>query len=246
MKIMTLNLNFYVEKHGPWTKRSQLIANAVRRLDPDVLALQAVRADPTVEEGRNQAEQLRALLPSLPYAFFQPLSSSSSGQADGMAFLSRAPFLEKACHRLARSHETEDKMERALLETGIDRPGGRVRLFDAHVSWVPIQAAENIGQIIEKIVPVYGQAILLGDFNARPDSDLVKRVASHGWIDAWAAVRPKDAGYTFESDAPSQRIDYIWTSPSLADRVRDVELVEESEDGVRMSDHLGLAATVAL
>ena len=63
LKVMTLNLNYYETKHGTWEERRDLIVQAIRGAQPDILALQAVRQDPDRYDGLNQASQLSRLVP---------------------------------------------------------------------------------------------------------------------------------------------------------------------------------------
>src|SRR5438105_116900 len=42
LRVLSLNLNYRVAKHGEWALRRDLIVDAARRSDADVLALQAV------------------------------------------------------------------------------------------------------------------------------------------------------------------------------------------------------------
>ncbi len=38
LKIMTLNLSFLVDKHGPWRERRELIAREILQHSPDIIA----------------------------------------------------------------------------------------------------------------------------------------------------------------------------------------------------------------
>jgi endonuclease/exonuclease/phosphatase family metal-dependent hydrolase len=77
-----------------------------------------------------------------------------------------------------------------------------------------------------------GPRILAGDLNTPPSAELIRTtMPADGWIDAWGALRGDEPGPTFESDAPTIRIDYFFVSPELRERVRAVDLVRgESED----------------
>jgi hypothetical protein len=50
---------------------------------------------------------------------------------------------------------------------------------------------------------------LAGDLNAPAGEDRPDALRDAGWTDVWAALHPGQPGYTFESDAPSIRIDYV-------------------------------------
>jgi endonuclease/exonuclease/phosphatase (EEP) superfamily protein YafD len=91
-----------------------------------------------------------------------------------------------------------------------------------------------------------GAALLVGDLNTVSESDLMRRLAADGWTDVWAYLRPQDAGYTFESNAPDKRIDYVWARQELLSSLREIDVVKEkpNADGARLSDHLGLVVTL--
>jgi exonuclease III len=110
MKIMTLNLNFYKRKHGPWPVRRELIVFAIRQHAPDIVAFQAVRADRASEEGKDQAAQLAERLPEYKHVVFRAAVRRADGSQDGSALLSRLPFEHVDRHGLslgAEPHEAE-------------------------------------------------------------------------------------------------------------------------------------------
>jgi endonuclease/exonuclease/phosphatase (EEP) superfamily protein YafD len=92
----------------------------------------------------------------------------------------------------------------------------------------------------------HGPALLVGDLNAVPESDLMRRLAAHGWTDAWARLRPNDPGYTFESDNPDRRIDYVWARPDALTWITAIDVVKEPPNpaGAHLSDHLGLVVSL--
>ena len=248
MKIMTLNLNFYEGKHGPWLLRRELITDAVRECRPDVIAFQAVRKDPGVESGKDQATQLAERLPEYPHVVFQPAGDLGDGKQDGSAFLSRIAPAEVGFRTLSRGTdrpgESPDPAPRIVLYARI--ASSSLGLFNSHYSWVYSQAASNVEEALAYMNRVTGPRLLVGDLNTTPDTDVMHRLTVEGWTDAWAALRPSEDGYTFESDKPEKRIDYAWASRELRPYLRTVELVMEKPNrhGARLSDHLGLLVTL--
>ena len=247
MKVMTLNLNFVESKHGAWSIRKELIADAIAARHPDIIALQAVRKDPAVEGGKDQAAQLVERLPEFAYAAFRPTIDYGNGRQDGSAFLSRIPLEDVGHHKLSilpgAPGEAQDTSPRIVLHARVTAP--RLYLFNGHYSWVCQQAALNVEEGLAFMRSFPEPRLLIGDLNTPPESELMKRLAKEGWIDAWAALRPGEAGYTYESNAPDKRIDYVWISQDLRPYVKEVELVTErpNQHGARLSDHIGLLAT---
>lgn len=80
------------------------------------------------------------------------------------------------------------------------------------------------------------RTVLLGDLNATPDAREIAMLREAGLRDAFALAGGGE-GFTYRSDRPYERIDYIWVSPDLA--ARDFRVLPG-----QASDHLGIAVTV--
>jgi exodeoxyribonuclease III len=120
------------------------------------------------------------------------------------------------------------------------------------------------------------RSIIVGDLNiAPPECDVwshkqLLRVVSHtpiecekllgvqkagGWVDAVRAFVPEPTRlFTWWSYRSAdwaaadkgRRLDHIWVSPALADRVSDVKVSKDSRGWVRPSDHVPVTATLEL
>jgi endonuclease/exonuclease/phosphatase family metal-dependent hydrolase len=173
---------------------------------------------------------------------YQPAFTYPDLRAEGSAILSRHPFLSLDCHQLSLRDGTDDPTRRVLLHARFHLPTGPFHLFNAHFSWVHEQAEDNLKETLPILESVQGQRMLVGDLNATPDSIIMQRFVEAGWIDAWAALRPEDNGYTFESNSLSKRIDYAWVDQSLRERLHAIRTIAGAEKGrgARPSDHVGL------
>ena len=247
MKIMTLNLNFCESKHGPWSVRRELIVRTVGQHAPDVLAFQAVRKDPAREGGKCQATQLAERLSEFKHVAFVAATRHADGAEDGSAFLSKVPFAVD--HYLLSvgivpPQEAEDGARRIILHARIESPP--LSIFNSHYSWVYPQAISNVNEALLYMGETPGPALLVGDLNTVPESDLMRRLAAQGWTDVWAHLRPHDPGYTFESNAPDRRIDYVWARPRALSLITAIDVVKEQSNpaGARLSDHLGLIVSL--
>ena len=239
--IVTLNINYYVEKHGKWTDRRENILTALRQAQPEIVALQAVRQDPAVEAGVDQATQLAEQL-GFGHVFFQPAVTYPDGSAEGSAIIARLPIEDWEALELSRIEGGEDPTFRVLLHARFDLPGAALHLFNGHFSWVSEQATKNLEEAIPFITKYSDPGLLVGDFNMPAGTPLLERIEQAGWADAWQQKHAGEDGFTFESNEPKIRIDYAWLNPALQDCLEDIQVLQTGEEGQgkRFSDHLGL------
>jgi len=248
-KVMTLNVNAYFERQAPWPVRLGLIREVIENACPDILALQAVRQDPALFQGEDQAAQLANLFPVYEHVYFQPAMFFADGSTEGSAFISRTPFSKKDHLPLPLRPSLDDNMQHALLHVELDLDTGRIHLYNAYVSWVPEQARENMAQILSYVQSHQGAALMVGDFNNPPDSDIFIELRQAGWSDMWMDMYPSEDGFTFfEGGNLVKRIDYAWANQVMKAKVRGIRIVagEDASIYARPSDHEGLLITCAL
>jgi exodeoxyribonuclease III len=175
-----------------------------------------------------------------------------------IAWLSRLPILWSENHRLATLSKT-------LLEIGVAWNNDQLRLFATHLaaSRDIHQPVTEVPAIIDVLRPLAGQPhLLVGDFNAvRPgdpagippsrrgnwdetvdgvhrqsQSLAIQFILDNGYIDCYRLLHPLIPGYTYQSDDPWTRLDYIFASPDLVHRLRACDVVTGAETE-RASDH---------
>jgi endonuclease/exonuclease/phosphatase family metal-dependent hydrolase len=247
LKVMTLNLNYYVEKYGTWPLRRGLIVDQIQESEPDLITFQAVKKDPNLFDGQDQGTQI-AQMAGYPYFVYQPAAEYPDGSTEGSAVLSQIPFSEVDTLQLSLSPGTEDKNKRVLINCLFNFPAYTLRLFNAHFSWVTEQAIDNIEEAYRYIRTFTEPFLLLGDLNTSPDSNLFDLFRKAGMIDVWAELCPDENGFTFEADTPNLRIDYAWASGDLKKDLKAVQVVGEkrSTNQARFSDHLGLLVELSV
>lgn len=243
LKILTLNLNYYGDKHGDWDQRKELIAEAIRENNPDIAAFQAACSDPLINAGENQLNQLAELLPEYSCRHFFTASRLEGGRQEGNALLSRfAPIETEQC-LLTWTPGTEDTVRRLVAKAVFARESGNFTLFIGHFSWVAGQTRDNVREAIDFISRA-GNFLLVGDLNTDPKDNLLQPFKQAGLVDVWERLKGDDTGFTFESDKPFTRIDYAWADPRLVEAVKNVEVIKKEKDGIRMSDHMGLVVSL--
>ncbi|MFO0574693.1 MAG: endonuclease/exonuclease/phosphatase family protein [Polyangia bacterium] len=267
-----LTLNLWGEQ-GPLERRLQLVEQQLRALAPDVIALQEVRQIPG--QLPNTAETLAGRL-GLHHTF-APATEWGGGQ-EGLAILSRFP-IEKAAHA-ELPHATPDE-RRILLWATLGTPHGPLVAATTHLNYRMTHGVQREDQVeaVDRLLrealaamsPPPCTALLMGDFNATPDSDEIRFLCSlHSlkgrrvyYQDAYAvhSDRGRDPGYTWSRRNPyvqrlrflqtDRRLDYIFVAQASRDgrglvHHCRVALDEGDSDGVFPSDHFGVLAEVQL
>ena len=262
LRCLTLNL---WGAEAPLERRMEIVARGLAALGPDVVALQEVRQIPG--QLPNQAETLAR---AAGYRCFWEPTVEFGGGYEGLAILSRTPILEHAMIELPHANPQE---RRILLSAGIETPAGRVWVHTTHLNYRLHHGRERQDQVvaIDRVVSARAgdlPQLLMGDFNARPESDEIRwlrgMVTIEGrrvhYQDAWERLHPSERGWTWASAnpytaplrflEPDRRIDYIFVTTMRKDgrgTIHDCRLVfDQPEDGVYASDHFGLFAEVQI
>ena len=172
-RLRILNLNIWNRK-GPWETRITRIREGITRLSPDVVGLEEVLFD----GDKTQADEIRE---GLGYeAAFGMAHDLGGGAHFGNAVLSRFPIEHRAVFPLPTAGDDE---RRALLATSILTPFGRLPFFVTHLNWKNHDGVAREAQVVAiadhvwRLAPVARAgvgmdlpAVLVGDFNAMPES----------------------------------------------------------------------------
>lgn len=247
MRVATLNVWGW---HGPWRERLGLVRRELAALQPDVVGLQEV----VRRDGVCQAAEIAD---GLGYEIAYAGACEQDGRMLGNALLSRLPILEQQTVPLP----VVDVEPRALLCTVLATPYGRLPVFVTHLDWELDRSAARVEQVrfIAQAMEGYGgadlSAVLLGDFNAEPDSAEIRLLCDAGLTDAWAVAGDGSAGLTFDvandyaraAREPSRRLDYVFTGGECAG-ARLAFTAPTVLDGATVwpSDHYGVAADLVL
>jgi endonuclease/exonuclease/phosphatase family metal-dependent hydrolase len=256
MRVATWNLWW---RFGPWKERQPAIAETLRRIDADVIALQEVW---DVDDGPGQSE---ALADTLGYEHVFAAGFDAGEAAFGNAVLSRWPIAASDTRPLPTTPSTDEF--RVALKVDVDGPRGRFELYTTHLNWrydeshvrqAQVRAlAEFVGESTGRAFP----PIVCGDFNAEPDSDEIRMLTGRAavpvprlvFVDAWD-VAGNGTGFTWSNDnafaardlEADRRIDYVfvgWRKENGAGHVVDARVAAvDPIDGVHPSDHYAVVA----
>jgi endonuclease/exonuclease/phosphatase family metal-dependent hydrolase len=261
LRCLTLNL---WGAEPPLERRMRVVAAGLRTLRADVVALQEVREVPA--QLPNQAEALARAVGL--HHVFEPAVAFAGGH-EGLALLSREPILE---HQVLELPHAQPAERRILLSARVADGQGSIWVHTTHLNYRLAHGKQREDQVQAIDASLAGRTtdrpqILMGDFNARPESDEIRwlrglvslggRRTYHQ--DAWDRLHPGETGWTWARAnpytaklaflEPDRRLDYIFVTPMRSDgrgTVHDCRIVfdQPEADGVFASDHFGLLAEI--
>ena len=209
------------------------LAEAVRRLDADVLALQEVDQNQS-RSGFRDLTLVAAEAMGAPFHRFVAAVAGTPGAtwvaatgseqpgdaAYGIALLSRHPVRAWEVIRLEpvpvpvpmrfsgrrRPYLVRDEPRVAVVAT-IEAPGGPVTVANAHLTFVPWWNGRQLRRVVGALRRDAGPVVLVGDLNMGPDQ--ARRVTG---------LRPGATHTTFPGHAPVEQIDHILLEGHLRSR----------------------------
>jgi endonuclease/exonuclease/phosphatase family metal-dependent hydrolase len=199
------------------------IAKVIMSEKPDLVALQEVDQKTKRTGGVDQLERL-AILTGM-FSTFGPAMDYQGGSY-GVGILSRWPLIGAKTHSLPAPTGVEP---RAVLsaEVAIDDRGTKIRFLGTHVDHRsdPAQRTAQVARIRELFPPKPDglSELLAGDFNATPDSEVIKSLLTE-----WTDTASGQTFLTSPAGSPKRRIDYILLRPSTGWRVVETRALDES------------------
>jgi len=179
------------------------IAAVLRRLKPDLVALQEVDEKCARSGGVDQAAELGRLL-GMEHRFGEFMDYG--GGRYGLAVLSKLPVKAARRHELPRGAEP-----RCALEVEVDVPGfpAPLSFTCVHNDWT--QKTIRVKQM-RMLLDTFGElkrpAIITGDYNGEPGDTSLEMLTEEGWR-ILAKDGTRGAGKTWPADTPTQEIDHV-------------------------------------
>jgi len=215
----TLRVLAYNIKHGLGMDGEidlERIARVINDLQPDVVTLQEVDSVVERTSGVDQTTALGELtgMHSVFGTFFD-----YQGGRYGMALLSKYPFISYTNHLLPKGVEHRAALA-GRIKVGED--GREIVVVGIHLVWTGEERYSQAARLIEIFEDEEAPVILAGDFNSRPDSDVMALVR-----EAWHIPDKGEDHFTFPSDAPDREIDYIVYRPQDRFEVVEHRVIDE-------------------
>ncbi len=228
VRVMTYNLHngFNVKGH----LNLEEIASVIEDNNADIVALQEVSRGWVISGGVDMIAWLSQRL-KMPYIF-----GPTADPCWGNAILSRYPIVAFSRHDLPpRDLTIKRGFVVALVDIGND---DTVKVIATHFHH--LEGGTAIRQLqVQTILNFWsdlGETVIMGDLNGEPNSSEIAALRRAGLVDV-AKVMYTTPPFTYSSDSPVRRIDYIWISG-------DLQVLDASVPFSRASDHLPVIATI--
>ncbi|MGD9710766.1 MAG: endonuclease/exonuclease/phosphatase family protein [Thermomicrobiales bacterium] len=223
--IVTYNIQNGFSRENIWDLEAT--ARTIESLQPDIVLLQ--------ETGRGWfamgwADQVWWLSDRLGMDF--AFGGVSHDGLWGNAVLSAASMLDTDVVR----YTSTQNLNRGVVSVEIPVPTGTLSVFATHLdnpSGAGEVRIEQASQLLEQWGGVE-PAIIGGDFNARPDADVISTMVEAGFVDGAAA-----AGEPSSTSETGNRIDYLFVTP-------DITVLSADAPDVWTSDHRPLRVELSL
>lgn len=219
------------------------IGDVIKSSGADIIGLQEVDNHfSTRSNFEDQAKWLATYL-GMHYQFAanldnDPLNVGEPRRQYGTVILSKYPILSSENHLLDNTQYPSE--QRGLAKTVINVKGNHINFYNTHLDNKRAEQRDiQVNEILDIVHKSKETSILVGDFNATPDSPEIIKMSSQ-YHDIFAELGLNDA-YTsyYYSDKPNRRIDYIYTSD-------DVKIKAGKVINTIAADHLPITAELVI
>lgn len=230
--------------------KAQTVAYGVRTLDADVVLLQEIESDESLDA-------LTALLDGYDVAVIGELGFPASLDTVILARgASLAGVVRHQDERIDRPRGGTTTFSRELLEVHLDFDGARVIAVNGHFKAKNdddpdrrLAEARAAREIVLDVADRHPDALVVfgGDLNDFPGSRPINDLMGDGGL-VRVAAELGDADGTYEWQGDLQAIDHLFLVETRAGRYRagTVEIVRDTESGFARSDHAAVRATFAV
>ena len=169
---------------------------------------------------------------------------------EGIAIISKLPIEETGTRFLTKTNQCTDVNLRATQYISFSLTSSqRFYLFNTHFGLDVTCQSDNAAEtasFIKNIGSASDMKLLVGDLNALPTTPALSILTQSGLTDIWALLQPNTTGYTYPSNAPIKRIDYMLGNSIFSQSVKTINqtCTQPNDQGIYPSDHFGLISVV--
>ena len=210
-----------------------IIADTIKKCEADIIGLQEMRDEGPDAEYQAQAKIIAEKLGYQDYYFAEAIRFGGVNPY-GNAIISRYPIIsaetimipDPEMRKYDGYYET-----RCLLKATID-VGSGLNVLVSHFGLNPDEQENAVETVVDNVTKEH--CVLMGDFNMEPDNPILNPIMQKLSDTAQNFLTPK---FSFPSDNPTVKIDYIFVSKDL--KVHCAEIPE-----IISSDHRPHIATI--
>jgi endonuclease/exonuclease/phosphatase family metal-dependent hydrolase len=248
IKLITLNLRHDADR---WQGRFKLVLDCLVHQSPDIIALQEVAL--TIDQAHQLAARLNQLSQGQTYQVIVA-KKWEHPPTEGIAILSRLKVLNNARLELPVGGRVAQRVTAAVGGCIFDVVNTHLHHLPENNEQVRLRQVDCILKWIKKGGKSGYPTILLGDFNATPESETIMQVRS-SFSSAYARVHGSEPTCTFPTPLVTDSgdrympmtIDYIFYQPDFCS-IEDAYLIctqpDENDASLYASDHFGMAAII--
>ncbi len=222
MKVMSFNTQHclnYIERKIDY----KLMADTILQCGADIVGLQEMR-DTGTDEGYDRQVPILSELTGMSDWYFAKAIVFKGTNPYGNGFLSRysirkaetIPIPDPDPRQYDGYYETRCVLK-AELENGMT-------VMVCHFGLNPDEQESAVQTIVKNLVPE--KCILMGDFNVEPDNPVLDPIRARMKDTAEMFPEPR---LSYPSDAPVQKIDYIFVSPDMNVLSADIPAIVASD-----------------
>jgi endonuclease/exonuclease/phosphatase family metal-dependent hydrolase len=229
LRVMTYNIHVGVGMD----KKLDLprVASVINAQHPDLVGLQEVDRGVTRTQRIDEIAEL-AKLTRMDYAF--AFNLRYQGGQYGVAILSRLPIMATD-HRLYQN--TREAERRGFIRAEVTVNGHVLNFVTTHLDYQYDDGRLfEAQQLLSALKDVKGPLVVVGDFNDIPAGHAYQ-LMRYQFGDAWIEGRSTDEGFSYPTDKPAKRIDYIFFRSTDRVRTKRAWIVK-----TEASDHIPVVA----
>lgn len=212
------------------------IADVLRALDADVITLQEVD-DRTERTGG--VDQVATLAGLLGYRGFHGPHRAYQGGFYGNAILTRLPVRSETTHAIPQASGSALAVHEVVVEP---TPGRMLSVVSVHLAGTPDERTAQADTVSARFATREYPVVLAGDFNGRPDDDVVARLRRE-----WRVARKRGDPRTYPSNRPDREIDFVMWRSGRGGEGPEIRLVRHFVvDEPLASDHRPIVADFRL
>lgn len=238
LKLLTFNIHHGkgIDKKLDLDRIIRIISNA----NADIIGLNEV--DKQFSKRSNFMDQAKYIANALNMQYvFGPaikIEKEKGIRQYGNALMTRYPIISSKNYPFDFLPRVVE--DRALLEVKVKAGNQDLSAYVTHLSFAPFLHRKQTTFILNHIKKQQTLSMIMGDWNMNPYSKSWRYVVSQ-LKDTWIDSRNPDQGYTYPSNSPQKRLDYIFVSKEF--KVSDVKVITNNH---LTSDHLPLQTTIKL